>query len=77
MADNSDLQTALEFHEKKRTVKDNIYNYIELDSFVWRFVDTPEFQRLRDIKQLGSIFYVFPGAVHNRFSHSLGVAHLC
>lgn len=62
---------------KKRTVKDNIYNYIELDNFFWQFIDTPEYQRMRDIKQLGTIFYVFPGAIHNRFSHSLGVGHLC
>lgn len=34
------------------------------------------FQRLRRISQLGMASFVFPGATHTRFSHSLGVACL-
>ena len=39
-------------------------------------VDTRVFQRLRRISQLGLASYVFPGATHSRFSHSLGVYYL-
>jgi deoxynucleoside triphosphate triphosphohydrolase SAMHD1 len=41
-----------------------------------QFVDTPQFQRLRDLKQLGASFFVFSGATHNRFEHSVGVGHV-
>ncbi|KAJ1920169.1 hypothetical protein H4219_001542 [Mycoemilia scoparia] len=57
-------------------IYDPIHGYIKLDSYVIDFIDTPQFQRLRDLKQLGSAYFVFPGASHNRFEHSIGVSHL-
>ena len=57
-------------------VYDPIHGNIFIDPLAKAIVDTPEFQRLRNIKQLGCCYYVFPGACHNRFEHSLGVYHL-
>ena len=57
-------------------INDSIHGHIKLDTSTLRFVDTEQFQRLRDLKQLGSSYLVFPGAAHNRFEHSLGVCHL-
>jgi hypothetical protein len=46
------------------------------DRILLRLINTREFQRLRRIKQLGFSETVFPGANHNRFSHSIGVLHI-
>uniref|UniRef100_A0A4W6BJK5 HD domain-containing protein n=1 Tax=Lates calcarifer TaxID=8187 RepID=A0A4W6BJK5_LATCA len=55
---------------------DPIHGHVELHPLLVRIIDTPQFQRLRNIKQLGGAYYVYPGASHNRFEHSIGVAYL-
>ncbi|XP_023580596.1 deoxynucleoside triphosphate triphosphohydrolase SAMHD1 isoform X2 [Trichechus manatus latirostris] len=59
-----------------KVINDPIHGHIELHPLLIRIIDTPQFQRLRYIKQLGGSYYVFPGASHNRFEHSLGVGYL-
>lgn len=49
---------------------------MELPSELMSLVDTREFQRLRGVHQLGTAYYVYPGAVHTRFEHSLGTCWL-
>ncbi|KAL5488449.1 hypothetical protein ACEPAI_6567 [Sanghuangporus weigelae] len=59
-----------------RTIKDPIHDFITFPAYIWSFIDTRQFQRLRAIKQLGVSYYVWAGASHNRFEHCIGVAHL-
>lgn len=46
-----------------------------LDQLAWALLDTPPFQRLRRIRQLGVSEFVFPSATHTRFAHCIGVFH--
>ncbi|HYH83378.1 MAG TPA: HD domain-containing protein, partial [Longimicrobium sp.] len=57
-------------------VRDPLWNTIRLDPTAVALIDTPEFQRLRNIRQLGLAYLVYPGATHTRFDHALGVYHL-
>ena len=58
------------------TVKDTVHDHIEIDGVAADLVDTPVVQRLRHVKQLGTVQLVYPSANHTRFEHSLGVYHL-
>lgn len=65
---------------KPQRVRDPLHNLIEFDTTqlhetVWQVIQTPPFQRLRRVRQLGFSEFVYPGATHTRFSHSIGVFH--
>jgi hypothetical protein len=54
-------------------IRDPIHGDVGLSPLEERVLDFPEVQRLRGIKQLGTASLVYPGCVHTRFDHSLGV----
>uniref|UniRef100_A0A1X7TUB2 HD domain-containing protein n=1 Tax=Amphimedon queenslandica TaxID=400682 RepID=A0A1X7TUB2_AMPQE len=71
------------------TIMDPVHGSIQLDKYLFKIIDRPEFQRLRKIKQfgesklcttdtkiLGGVYYVYSGGVHTRFEHSIGVCYI-
>lgn len=61
---------------KPKVIRDCIHGDIEVSGLELALLDTPEMQRLRNIKQLGMAQLVYPAAMHNRFQHSLGTMYL-
>lgn len=57
-------------------VRDPVHHTIPFSADERRVIDHPLFQRLRRIKQTAFLFQVFPGATHDRFSHSIGAMHM-
>ena len=62
--------------DQGKAIRDPVWGYIHLPPPVLSLIDTEDFQRLRNITQLGYVHLVYPGARHSRFEHSLGVYHL-
>lgn len=63
---------------KSQRIRDPLHNMIEFganefEDVLWRVIQTRPFQRLRRIRQLGFSEFVYPGATHSRFAHSIGV----
>lgn len=59
-----------------KTIKDSVHDHISIDGIALDLIDTPSVQRLRHIRQLGTVHLVYPAANHTRFEHSIGVYHL-
>ena len=59
-----------------KKIRDTIHNNIIIDDNDLEIIDSRDFQRLRYIKQLGTANFVYPGANHTRFEHSLGTYHV-
>jgi HD superfamily phosphohydrolase len=61
---------------KTYEVRCPVYGFVKLTDWEWEVISKPAYQRLRRIRQLAWTDYVFPGAMHTRFEHSLGVMHM-
>jgi len=57
-------------------IRDPVYGFIKFNDWEKDIINHPAFQRLRRIRQLGLTDLIYPGAMHTRFEHSLGVMHL-
>ena len=52
-----------------QVLHDSVHKSIRLGPLAVKIMDSPQFQRLRDLKQLGTSYLVFPGASHNRWAY--------
>ena len=63
-------------HDAAKRINDSIYGNINVSEQELRLIDTPTFQRLHQIRQLGAANLVYPGATHTRFAHCIGTMHM-
>ena len=62
---------------KRKIINDPVYGLVTVPcDLVFDIIETPAFQRLRRINQLGMTNLVYPGALHTRFHHAIGAMHL-
>jgi len=61
---------------EERRIRDPIHGFVALGGKEIDVVDTAVFQRLRRLRQLALAYLVYPGALHTRFEHSLGVCQI-
>ena len=61
---------------RSKSIRDPLYGFIGLSKEEIQIIDTGTFRRLQSIKQLSHAHLAYPAAVHTRFEHSLGVAHV-
>ena len=73
---NNILPQLSPIQESYKTLYDPIHKYITFPEKMWEIIDTPEFQRLRRLKQLSTTSFIYLGANHTRFEHCIGTGFL-
>ena len=62
---------------KGKIFRDPLHDLIEVECpIAFKIINSEAFQRLREIRQLGLAYLVYPGAEHSRFTHSIGAFHI-
>lgn len=62
---------------KRKIINDPVYGFISIPTeLIFELISHPYFQRLRRIRQLGLVEFVYTGATHSRFQHALGAMYL-
>ncbi len=62
---------------KRKIINDPVFGFINIpDEFIYELIQHPHLQRLNRIRQLGMASYVYPGAQHTRFHHTIGAMYL-
>ena len=62
--------------QKHKRIYDIIHGDIHISNYACAIIDSPYFQRLRYLHQLGVCYFVFPNGDHSRFEHSIGTYYL-
>ena len=63
--------------QKRKIINDPVFGFVNIpDEFIYELIRHPYLQRLSRIKQLGMASFVYPGAQHTRFHHTIGAMYL-
>ena len=65
-----------DFDTGYKTIYDVIHGNMTFPKIMWDIIDTPQFQRLRNLKQLSTSHFIYMGNNHTRFEHCLGTGFL-
>jgi HD superfamily phosphohydrolase len=68
--------SALPDEQPVTVIRDSLYDRIPLGAAERALIGSAPFLRLQDVKQLGFVYRIWPGATHTRYEHSLGVYYL-